>query len=232
MSNIAIIPARSGSKGLEDKNIKELNGKPLIAYTIEAALETNLFDEVFVSTNSESYAEIAKEFGANVPFLRDENLSTDTVSTWEVVNDALLNYEKNGRLFKSVALLQPTSPLRGAGNIVDGYKVFNSKNANAVIGICETDHSPLWCNTLPKDDSMQEFLPDELLTTPRQNLPKYYRINGAIYIVKTDYLKSNFNIYAEKCYGLKMPKENSVDIDDILDFRIAEAILLSLKSEM
>lgn len=225
MRNIAIIPARSGSKGLKDKNIKPLNGKPLIAYSIEAAKDSHLFDEIFVSTDSEEYAQIAREWGANVPFLRSKDLSSDTASSWSVVKDALLHYQNNGHLFDTVALLQPTSPLRTAHDIAEGYELMGSKNANAIIGICEMDHSPLWSNTLPEDLSLKEFINNNIVNQPRQQLPTYYRINGALYIAKVDYLTVQQDIYEDACYAYVMNKENSVDIDCELDFTVAETII-------
>lgn len=228
MGNIAIIPARSGSKGLKDKNIKLLNGKPLLAYSIEAAKKSDLFDEIFVSTDSERYAEIARNFGASVPFLRSEELSSDTASSWDVVKDALLNYKKSGKEFDTITLLQPTSPLRSCYDIIIGYQKLEKENANAVIAVCEVDHSPLWCNTLPENNSLDGFLNQDLVKKPRQSLPTYYRINGALYIVKTEYLMSTDNIYEKKCFAIVMPKENSVDIDDRMDFIIAETILKTL----
>jgi len=227
LRNIAIIPARSGSKGLKDKNIKLLNGKPLMAYTIEAAQKSNLFDEVFVSTDSEEYARIARSFGASVPFLRNKDLSSDTASSWDVVKDSLSNYKKVGKEFDTVALLQPTSPLRKSDDIINAYDKMKIENANAIVSVCEVDHSPLWCNTLPGNSSLKDFINQDLIKKPRQGLETYYRINGAIYIVKTDYLISTENIYGNNCYATIMPKENSVDIDDLVDFRIAEALMLS-----
>lgn len=225
MRNIAVIPARSGSKGLKDKNIKLLNGKPLMAYTIEAAQKSNLFDEIFVSTDSEEYAQIAREFGARVPFFRNEELSSDTASSWDVVKDALITYKKSGKEFDTAALLQPTSPLRKFDDIINAYNEMNTQNANAIVAVCEVDHSPLWCNTLPENNSLKNFLNQDLVKKPRQSLPTYYRINGALYIVKIDYLMSAENIYNEKCFALVMPKENSLDIDDEVDFKIAQALI-------
>lgn len=225
MKNIAIIPARSGSKGLKDKNIKMLNNKPLISYTIEAAIKSRLFDEVYVSTDSEKYAMIAREFGANVPFLRSQNLSSDTSSSMDVVKEALLKYKFCGKEFDTVAILQPTSPLRKKGDIINGYYLLEKKNANAIVSVSEVDHSPLWCNVLPEDNSLENFLNDELVNMPRQSLPIYYRINGALYIAKTDYIVNTNNFYKEKCFAYIMPKENSVDIDDLFDFHIAEALI-------
>ena len=225
MKNLAIIPARSGSKGLKDKNIKLLNGKPLISYTIEAAINSKMFDEVMVSTDSIEYAEIAKLYGAKVPFMRNSELSNDTASSWDVVRDVLNKYKEAGKEFDTVALLQPTSPLRTAQDIIDGYKIMNDKSANSVIGVCEVDHSPLWMNTLPKDNSMKDFINPKFVGLPRQKLDKYYRINGALYIIRTDFLLKTNNFYKDKSYALIMDKEKSIDIDTELDFRIANTIL-------
>ena len=221
MKNLAIIPARSGSKGLKDKNIKLLNGKPLISYTIEAAIKSKMFDEVMVSTDSEKYAEIAKQYGAKVPFMRNSKLSNDTASSWDVVRNVLDKYKEAGKEFDTFALLQPTSPLRTAEDIIEGYKILKDKSANSVIGVCEVDHSPLWMNTLPEDNSMGNFINPKVVGLPRQELEKYYRINGAIYIIKTESLN---NIYNEKCYALIMDKKRSIDIDDEYDFLFAEVL--------
>lgn len=225
MQNIAIITARSGSKGLPNKNIKLLNGKPLLAYSIIAAKESGLFDEVFVSTDSEEYAQIAKEWGANVPFLRSENIAGDSASSWDAVSEALEWYKQTGKNFETVTLLQPTSPLRIAEDIVNGYKLFEEKKASAVVAVCEMDHSPLWSNVLPSDLSMDGFIRDEVKNKSRQDLPNYYRINGALYIVRTEVLNNISDMYNDKCYAYVMPGERSVDIDTELDFAIAEAMI-------
>ena len=156
MRNIAIIPARSGSKGLKDKNIKELNGKPLMAYTIEAALESGIFDCVHVSTDSEKYAEIGRQFGADVPFLRDAELAGDKSSTWDALRYVVQEYRKRGKEFELVTLLQPTSPMRNARNIREAYEVFEQKSADAVISICELEQSSQICNKLGENGSMLE----------------------------------------------------------------------------
>ena len=225
MKNLAIIPARSGSKGLKDKNIKLLNGKPLMAYTIEAAIKSKMFDEVMVSTDSEKYAEIAKQYGAKVPFMRNSELSNDTASSWDVVRDVLHKYKEAGKEFDTVALLQPTSPLRTGKDIIEGYKLMDDRLANSIIGVCEVDHSPLWMNTLPEDNSMGNFINPKVVGLPRQELEKYYRINGAIYIIKTEYLLKIDNIYKYKSYALIMDRMNSIDIDQDIDFILAESIL-------
>lgn len=223
MKNIAIIPARSGSKGLIDKNIKLLNGLPLIAYSIIAAQKANLFDEIFVSTDSLEYADIARKFGANTRFLRDEKLSNSTASSWNVIRDVLTKFEGIGKKFDTVALLQPTSPLRTEQDIINSYELLNSENASSIIGICEAEHSPLWMNTLPIDFSMDKFITEEL-AKPRQQLETYYRINGAIYITKTAVIMKGDNIY-QNSFAYIMPKERSIDIDTKYDFDVAEYLM-------
>ena len=127
MRNIAVITARSGSKGLKDKNIKRLHGKPLMAYSIEAAHMSECFDCIHVSTDSEEYAQIAKEYGAEVPFLREEELASDSADCWNAVRDVLCKYEKMGQKFDRVMLLQPTSPLRTAGDIQNAFSLIEEK---------------------------------------------------------------------------------------------------------
>lgn len=224
MKNIAIVPARSGSKGLKDKNIKLLNGKPLMAYTIEAALMSNLFDCVHVSTDSEQYAEIARKYGADVPFLREQTLATDSASTWDALRWVIEKYRQLGREFDTVTLLQPTSPLRDAGDICQAFHIFTEKEADSVISVCEAEHSPLICNTLNETDSMQGFI-DMNVVGRRQALSTYYRLNGAIYIQKIDLLMKKKDLYSEKSYAYRMSKEHSVDIDDMFDFMMAEILV-------
>lgn len=221
MKNIAIIPARSGSKGLKDKNIKELNGKPLLAYSIDAAISSGLFEEVMVSTDSELYANVAKENGASVPFLRSEEQSGDNAGSWGVVEEVLKKYESLGEKFDTVCLLQPTSPLRTANDIIDGYQLLIEKNGDAVTAVCEMDHSPLWSMVLPEDNSLSDFRKN-LNSVPRQQLAKYYRINGALYIRKIDYKDNHILIQDGNEYALIMNRKKSVDIDTLEDFELAE----------
>lgn len=223
MKSIAIIPARSGSKGVRDKNIRDLCGKPLMVYTIEAALESGEFDEVMVSTDSERYAEIARQYGANVPFLRSAKTASDTASSWDMVDEVLSCYAALGKTFDTFCLLQPTSPLRTKEDIRGAYELFRAKAEFAVVSVCETEHSPLWCGQLPEDGEFTNFLPKE---TPkqRQAAGKYYRLNGAIYIVDTKRFKEERFLYRKGSYAFIMKQEHSIDIDTEMDFRIAEAI--------
>ena len=225
MENLAIIPARSGSKGLPDKNIRPLEGKPLLAWSIDAARQSGLFSEIYVSTDSEEYARIARQYGAAVPFLRSAEASSDTVSSWIAVREALDRYEALGRRFDTVTLLQPTSPLRTADDIRGAFAVLEEKHAGAVVSLCAAEHSPLWANTLPPDGCMKDFQRSGG-DRPRQELPQYYRFNGAIYLLRTDvFRESGTLICDERCFAFIMPSIRSVDIDGALDFWIAETIL-------
>ena len=225
MSRIAIIPARSGSKGLKDKNIKELNGKPLIAYSIEAAIESQMFDKVFVSTDSQKYADIAVEYGAVAPFLRSSQNSSDIASSWDVVREVVDILKMKGEEYAEIMLLQATSPLRTAQDIINAFDLLQQSKGNAVVSLTECDHSPIWCNTLPIDGRMDRFDKPEYKDLPRQSLPKYYRYNGAIYLVTNKELYNINHMFEKDCYAYIMPQERSIDIDTALDFLIAETIM-------
>lgn len=226
MKNIAIIPARSGSKGLKDKNIKLLNGKPLMWYSIDAAIKSRQFEEIMVSTDSEEYATIAKSLGANVPFLRSKMTSHDNASSWDVVSEVLRKYNALGMQYDTVMLLQPTSPLRSSSDIINSFKLLEQKKADSIVSVCEVDHSPLWSNTLPNDRNMGTFIRPEIKeNTIRQKLPVYFRLNGAIYLSKIDYSSMSFTLYNEKCFAYEMSQEKSIDIDTSLDFMFAEFLM-------
>ena len=158
MRNIAIITARSGSKGLPNKNILPLDGKPLIAHTIIAAKESGMFDTVMVSTDSEEYAAIAREWGAEVPFLRSEENSSDKAGSWAVVREVLDEYKKRGEEFDTLTLLQPTSPLRNAEDIRNAYKLMEEKGAHSVVSVSEALVSPLSCYIIPPDLCMGDLV--------------------------------------------------------------------------
>ena len=217
---IAIIPARSGSKGLKDKNIKPLNGKPLIAYTIEAAKNAELFDEIIVSTDSEHYAQIAKQYGAKVPFLRSEHNSTDKASSWEVVKEVLSKIENK---YDIVILLQRTWTLRTSEDIIGAKNLFFEKDATTVCSVCETEQTAFWSNTLGENQSMLNFIPEQY-RKQRQCLPVTYSLNGAIYIIKTKNI-NNLDLYSNTSYAYIMDKNNSVDIDNETDFLIAQVLI-------
>ncbi|MBR1383476.1 MAG: acylneuraminate cytidylyltransferase family protein [Ruminococcus sp.] len=222
--NIAVITARSGSKGLPDKNIMPLCGKPLLAYSIEAALESGCFEKVFVSTDSQQYAETAVRYGADCSFLRSAENSSDSAGSWDVIREVIREFEKRGERYDRIMLLQPTSPLRTAGDIKESFRLMKEKQARAIVGVCETEHSPIWCNTLPDDLSMENFRNERYRDLPRQQLPAFYRINGAIYLVTLEELFSG-KMLSSGCYAYIMPRERSIDIDTELDLIIAEAVM-------
>ncbi len=226
MSNLAIITARSGSKGIRDKNIRLLNGKPLMAYTIESAIKSHWIDEVMVSTDSEKYAAAARKYGADVPFLRSKAASTDTASSKDVILEVLDEYEKMGKTFDQFVLLRPTSPLRTERNIDQAFQFFRDKGADSVVSVCECEHSPLLSNTLPADLNMAGFIRSEH-NVRRQDLETCYRLNGAIYISKVSTFLQIQTFYGSNSYAYIMEQNESIDIDSELDFRIAELLLRS-----
>ena len=219
---LGIIPARGQSKGLPDKNIKELAGEPLIAWTIEEVNKCNIIDKAIISTDSERIADIAKKYGGDVPFLRPKKIATDAAKGVDVIFHAISLYEKE---FDIIAYFQPTSPLRKEKNIKEAFKLFADKNAKAVISVCKSDHSPLWANTLPEDGNMKDFISSEIKNKNRQEIVNYYRLNGAIYISYISYFKKNRGFYGSRTYAYIMSKINSVDIDDIIDFKFAEFLI-------
>lgn len=224
MRNIAIITARSGSKGLKDKNIKELCGKPLLAYSIECALKSKKFEKVFVSTDSSHYARIAEKYGADASFLRTAENSGDKSGSWDAVREVVDKFEEKKEFFDNIMLLQPTSPLRTEEDICNCFALMEEKGANAVISVCETDHSPLWCNTLQDDLCMDDFQNEKYFGLPRQALPTYYRINGAVYLLTREELNQS-PMFRHRCYAYIMPHERSIDIDTEFDFKIAEVFM-------
>lgn len=226
MNNLAIIPARSGSKGLKDKNIRLLVDKPLIAYSIAAAKDSCLFSRIMLSTDSFQYANIAKEYGAEVPFLRSQTTSSDSASSWDVVKEVLNEYLKMGIKFDTICLLQPTSPLRQSADIIAGYKEFEAKSADAITSVCVMEHSPLWSMSLPEDLSLEEYRTN-MRTVPRQMLKTYYRINGALYIRKVEYKDDRIVILDKREFAYIMERSRSVDIDTYDDFQYAAFVIRS-----
>lgn len=224
MKSIAIIPARSGSKALKDKNIKELCGKPLLAYSIECAKQSGRFDKIFVSTDSTEYAEVAEKYGADASFLRSAENSSDTANSWDAVREVINKFRDKDQEFDYIMLLQPTSPLRTSEDIENSFEILKEKSAHAVLSVTEAEHSPLWCNTLGEDLCMDTFRNEKYANLPRQQLPKFYRLNGAIYLMDRLELDKE-NMFQDRCYAYIMPQERSIDIDTEIDFKIAEYYL-------
>ncbi len=223
---LAVVTARAGSKRLPNKNILEIAGKPLIAWSIEAGLGSGIVDKLVVSTDDQHIADIGKSYGGDVPFMRPDSLATDTATSVDVVLHMINSLEESGQYYKYLLLLQPTSPLRTSRHIADAYKFLKKKNAKAVISVCEVEHPVEWINTLPDDCSMDNFLGEEVTNKRSQDFPIRYRLNGAIYIIDIETFKSTRSfIPAEGAYAFLMDLDSSVDIDTMNDFRFAEVLL-------
>ncbi len=223
---LAYIPARSGSKGIKDKNIIDLCGKPLIAYTIEAARQSKYIDRLIVSTDSAEYASVARKYGAEVPFLRPVELATDTSPEMHTTLHLMEWLEKEGlAAFDIIIRLQGTSPLRTAKDIDGALTLFFHKNADTIIGVCEARTTPLAMNTLPADHSMHDFIPEWIKNKNRQELPTYYQLNGAIFIANWKFIREQKSWFSGKSYAYIMPQERSVDIDNPLDLEFAKFLL-------
>ena len=223
---LAIIPARGGSKRLPQKNILILNGKPLIDWTIEAALNSRYIDEISVSSDNEDVLNIANKHGISL-INRPAYLASDTASSIDVVTHAISNTEKK---YDYVILLQPTSPLRNFSHIDESIDLLLKKKADAVISVAEVEHSPLWCNTLPSNNSMIDFLNKDISHVRSQDLEQYYRINGAIYICDINVLMERNTFFVEdKIYAYKMDRISSVDIDEEIDFQLAQLFFANIK---
>ncbi len=218
---LAIIPARGGSKRLPKKNILDLAGKPLIAWSIEAGLQSKYLDKVIVTSDALEILDIAKKIGAET-ILRPAHLARDTSTTFDVIEHLL----KNVTTFDYVVLLQPTSPLRSSHHIDEAIALLDSKKADAIISVCAMDHSPLWSNTLPDDGDMQHFIKDDIQNKRSQDLDQYYRINGAIYIAETKKLLEEKSFFLKNnIYAYKMDQMHSIDIDEKIDFDLAKLYL-------
>lgn len=218
---LAIIPARGGSKRLPRKNILDLCGKPLISYSIEAGLKSKYISKVVVTSDDKEILEISRELGVTI-IDRPLELANDTATTFDAIEHTIKNIEH----YDYIILLQPTSPLRNENHIDEAIELLEIKNANAVVSVCEMEHSPLWSNTLPEDSNMNNFLREEVLNKRSQDLEKYYRLNGAIYICKTDELLRNKSLFLkDNIFAYKMDKKYSIDIDDKLDFLIAQNLM-------
>ena len=222
---LAIIPARGGSKGIVGKNIKELNGKPLIAYTIEEAKKSEYINRIVVSTDNEEIANISKKYGAEVPFLRPLELAQDDTPTIECVIHMLNVLKENEDYIPDyVCLLQCTSPLRTFNDIDGTIEKLLSTGLDSAASVCEAEVNPYWTNIF-NGERLEYFFKDGKEITRRQDLPNVYRLNGAVYVAKCDVLKNEMTFETEYTTGYVMDKNSSIDIDDIIDFKFAELLM-------
>ena len=223
---LAVILARGGSKRLPRKNILNFLDKPLIAWTIQAALDSKYIDRVIVSTDDKEIASISKRYGADVPFMRTSKLATDESTSIDVVLHLISQLTKNSEMYDYVILLQPTSPLRTVKNIDNSIELLQNNKYEAVISVCKTEHSPQWCNTLPIDGDLSNFLDRSILNKRSQELEQYYRLNGAIYLCNIDRLRQEKTFFFRtKCKAYIMSRKSSVDIDTVDDLIIANCYM-------
>lgn len=229
---IAIIPARGGSKGLPGKNIRPLLGKPLIEYTVESAMKAKSISRIIVSTDSPEIADVARQSGAEVPFLRPNYLATDTalaIDTYLFTIDKLRNSDQLN--IEEFIVLQPTSPLRTSEDIDNAVTLFREKEADSVISVVEAEHPVQWYKQINQKGVLHDYLTDSSLSN-RQELVKTYLPNGAIYILKYELLLTLRTYYSKKTYPYIMPKKRSIDIDELFDFHMAEYLFLEGKSKI
>lgn len=231
MKILFMLPARSGSKGIKDKNIKELNGKPLMYYAIHAIKESDSYQKhictVMVNTDSQQYAEIARECGAEVPFLRSKELAQDDSAVIDTIRDTICYFDERNQPFDLFSMVQITSPLLTGKHIDRGVELFEKeKELDFVNSVTEAEIMPLWCNTLPDDGSMNGFIPKEIRMKNRQELPAYYRITGAVRMARWNSLKQyQYDWYEGNTKALIMEQKSSIDIDTELDFELAKLIM-------
>lgn len=220
LKTLALIPARGGSKGIPRKNIRLLAGKPLIAWSIQAALESGCVDSVVVTTEDEEIAEVSRRWGAQVPFMRPAELAADDSPGMDAVLHAM------GKLpgFDAILLLQPTSPLRNSADIRAMMDFVASRQANCAVSVCPAAQSPYWMMHLGADQKLTRLIESDLITR-RQELPHVYTLNGALYFARTAWLAASKTFFNQETMGFVMPPEKSLDIDTELDWRMAELML-------
>jgi CMP-N-acetylneuraminic acid synthetase len=226
-SAISIIPARGGSKGLPGKNIRSLCGKPLIVWTIEKALKSRYLDVVLVSTDSPEIAAIARDHGAEVPFLRPAELATDTANSYDVIRHALGHYRQSaGREFDYTALLEPTSPLREDDDIDRALAALDAAAGefDSIVTLGEVGEHPSIMKRLV-GRGIEPFCKELVQTTRRQdNAPAYFPY-GVAYIAKTDVLLEENTFYTRRCMGFPIRRYQNYEIDDVYDFYCAESVM-------
>ena len=224
---ICVIPARGGSKGVPRKNIKQLAGKPLIAYTIEQARQSQYIDRAIVSTEDKEIADISKQYGAEVPFMRPDALADDQAATVDVLLHAIKWLEEEDKYnFDILVLLHATTPLRAVKDIDSCIKMLNDTKADNIFSVTEAHRNPYF-NMVEIDKLGAVKLVKEGVFNTRQSTPKVYDLNASIYVWWKDVLKNEKKIFLAGSQIYVMPKERSIDIDDYWDFRIAEYFLIN-----
>jgi len=220
MNGLYIIPARGGSKGISRKNIKPLNGKPLICYSIDVARVLAKDEDICVSTEDDEIKQVVEDYGLSVPFKRPQELASDEAGTYEVLLHAINHYEKEGKKYDVIVLLQPTSPLRTIKDVQEAISLFNM-NLDMVVSVRESHAAAVICH---ENESGYLELTLSKNSSRRQDIKKFYEYNGAIYIINVETLKKKHLREFKKIKKYVMPAEYSIDIDTELDWIMAEII--------
>jgi len=221
---VCVIPARGGSKGVPRKNIKILGSKPLIAYTIEQALQSKYIDRIVVSTEDREIADISRQYGAEVPFMRPVVLAGDQVATIDVLLHAINWLEEDKYAFDIIVLLHTTTPLRAVKDIDSCIEMLLGTKADNIFSVTEAHRNPYF-NMVEINQNGKVQLSKKGTFTSRQSAPKVYDMNSSIYVWWKDLLKKETKIFLENSQVYVMPKIRSIDIDDDIDFRIAEVVM-------
>jgi len=223
MRTLVVIPARSGSKGLPDKNIKVLNGKPLIHYSIEVAQQIFDNEDICISTDSDKYIKIAEKTGLRIPFVRPETLSTDNATTQDVLLHCLDFYEQKGVFYDYILLLQPTSPFREKKHLED-ILMENNEDCDMIVSVKETDSNPYYVLLEENEEGyLKKLMKGEF--TRRQDCPKVYEYNGSMYLIRVSSMKEKLVSSFTKIKKYEMHSKYSLDIDNQLDFDFAEFLM-------
>lgn len=225
MNTLFLIPARGGSKGIPKKNIKLLSGKPLIYYSIKVARYFTSDDMICVSTDDEEIVSTCKKIGLEVPFMRPKELATDTASSNEVIAHTISFYEDRGIVIDKIVLLQPTSPFRRVIHLQEALQLYNSE-IDMIVSVKETEANPYYLLCQENNKGYLEKFMKNTNATRRQDVPKIYQYNGAIYIINTASFKKyrNLNLF-EKVVKYEMDVLSSVDLDTLLDWAFAEFLI-------
>jgi CMP-N-acetylneuraminic acid synthetase len=227
MRILGIIPARGGSKGVPRKNIKLLNGKPLLQYTSEIALESQYLTTVILSSDDTQIITVAKSLGIQVPFLRPEEFAKDTTPTLDVIIHALQWYQNQAIFFDAVCLLQVTSPFRTVAFLDKAVEKFITSDCDSLVSVQKVPHeyNPHWTFELNPEGNLKIATGEDQIISRRQELPDTYHRDGSIYIMKTEVLLQQHSLYGKSISFIESPPEFYVNIDTIADWETAEQMI-------